>query len=131
MSFYFVSIALGSLQNSRVFFHLLFLLVLKITGNNLLHIFLGDKESFDCEQGCDTYNTNNGADGIAMVNNNVSGDREDKNLKNICGGKVNQHAYKLKTDNYTEYILKEVLAVGKVSVNLKSFNEYLRYLGKE
>ena len=109
----------------------LFLLVLKVAGDNLLQIFSGDKESSDCEQACDTYNAYDGAYGIGMVDDNVSGNRKDENLQNVCGSKVNKHAYKLKTDYNTEYALEEVLAVSKMLVYRKMRVEDLRNLGKE
>ena len=114
-----------------VSFLLFLLLVLKVAGNNLLKVFLGDKESSDCEQACDTYNTYDGADGVRVVDDYVSGNRKDKNLENICGSKVYKHAYKLKTDYYTKYALKEVLAVGEMSVYVEVVYKDLCNLGVE
>ena len=109
----------------------LFLLVLKVAGDNLLQILSGDKESSDCEQACDTYNAYDGAYGIGMVDDNVSGNSKDKHLQNVCGSKVNKHAYKLKTDYNTEYALKEVLGVGKMWVYHEIVIKDLCHLGEE
>ena len=105
--------------------------MLEVAGDYLLHIFLGDKELLECEQAGDTYNAYDCAYGIRMVDDNVSGNRKDKNLENIRGGKVNKHAYKLKSDYYTEYALKEVLGVGKMLVYRKVGIEDLCNLGEE
>ena len=92
--------------------------MLKIARNNFLQILFRNKESPDSEQTCDTYNTYDGADGVGMVDNNVSWNRKDKNLQDIRGSKVDKHAYKFKTDYYAEYTLEEVLAVGKMRIYL-------------
>ena len=105
--------------------------MLKVAGNNLLHIFLGNKVSLDCEQTCDAYNAYDGAYGIRVVNNNVSGNCKHKNLQNVCGGEVYKHAYKLESDYYAEYAFKEMLAVSKMLVNSEVGNEYSCHLGKE
>ena len=46
--------------------------MLEIAGNNLLQVLLGNKKSSDRKQTCDTYNADDGADGIAVVDDNVS-----------------------------------------------------------
>ena len=105
--------------------------MLEVAWNYLLHFLFGDKELLDSKQTCNTYNAHDGAYGIGMIDDNVSWNSEDKNLQNVCGSKVHKHAYKLKTDYYAKYILKEVLAVCKMSVYLEIMYKYLRHLGKE
>ena len=72
--------------------------MLCITRDVFLEILLGNKESSDGEESCDTYDAYDGAYCTCMVDDNVSCDSEDKNLQSICGSKVDQHTCELKTD---------------------------------
>ena len=66
--------------------------------NFFFKIFLGNKESSDSKQACDAYDANDVADSTRVVDDNVSCDCKNKHLKGVRGGKVDEHACKLKTD---------------------------------
>jgi hypothetical protein len=91
--------------------------MLEITRNYLLQVFLGNKKSSDCKQTCDTYNAYDSADRVGMVDDNVSGNSKYENLKDVRGSKVNKHAYKLKADYDSEYVVQEMCRVVKITVD--------------
>ena len=81
-----------------VFFIWFLFVVLAVSGDILLKILLGNKESSDRKQTCYADYAYDVADCVGVVDDNVSCDCKDKNLEGVCRSKVDKHAHKLKSD---------------------------------
>ena len=84
-------------------------------GDNLLKIFLGNKEFLYCKQTCNADYAHDVADSIGVVDNNVSCYGKNKNLDRVCRCKIDKHAYELKSDYDSKHVVQEVRRVGKVA----------------